>query len=196
MEIKGERVIIAPLKIEDVYCMREWGYHEDSLLMDYNFPSMNDSELHGWYNIKTFGRSKEYYGVTNREGKLVGYMGIKNIKKIKKEATLGIVFDPNHINKGYGTEAITTYLNYYFNEMKMKTLLLEVAKFNKRALRCYEKSGFVVIDVYLDKFFNQDMDLTDPYYLQEKSSFVIKGGKIYNYIYKMKVDRKSFLKER
>jgi RimJ/RimL family protein N-acetyltransferase len=157
---------------------------------------MNDSELHGWYNIKTFGRSKEYYGVTNKEGKLVGYMGIKNIKKIKKEATLGIVFDPNHINKGYGTEAITTYLNYYFNEMKMKTLLLEVAKFNKRALRCYEKSGFVVIDVYLDKFFNQDMDLTDPYYLQEKSSFVIKGGKIYNYIYKMKVDRKSFLKER
>lgn len=196
MEIKGKRVIIAPLKVEDVYCMREWGYHEDSLLMDYNFPPMNDSELHGWYNIKTFGRSKEYYGVTNREGKLVGYMGIKNIKKIKKEATLGIVFDPNHINKGYGTEAITTYLNYYFNEMKMKTLLLEVAKFNKRALRCYEKSGFVVIDVYLDKFFNQDMDLTDPYYLQEKSSFVIKGGKIYNYIYKMKVDRKSFLKER
>ncbi len=196
MEIKGKRVIIAPLKIEDVYCMREWGYHEDSLLMDYNFPPMNDSELHGWYNIKTFGRSKEYYGVTNREGKLVGYMGIKNIKKIKKEATLGIVFDPNHINKGYGTEAITTYLNYYFNEMKMKTLLLEVAKFNKRALRCYEKSGFVVIDVYLDKFFNQDMDLTDPYYLQEKSSFVIKDGKIYNYIYKMKVDRKSFLKER
>ncbi|MBU5439356.1 GNAT family N-acetyltransferase [Tissierella sp. MSJ-40] len=196
MEIKGKRVIIAPLKIEDVYCMREWGYHEDSLLMDYNFPSMNNSELHGWYKVKTFGRSKEYYGVTNREGKLVGYMGIKNIKKIKKEATLGIVFDPNHINKGYGTEAITTYLNYYFNEMKMKTLLLEVAKFNKRALRCYEKSGFVVIDLYLDKFFNQDMDLTDPYYLQEKSSFVIKDGKIYNYIYKMKVDRKSFLKER
>ncbi len=36
-------------------------------------------------------------------------MGIKYIRKILKESTLGIVFDPNYINKGYGTESILTF---------------------------------------------------------------------------------------
>ncbi len=65
----------------------------------------------------------------------------------------------------------------------MKIMYLEVAKFNKRAMRCYEKSGFSTVDMYLDRFFNQNLDLKDPYYLEESSSFVIRDGKVYNYIY-------------
>ena len=123
-------------------------------------------------------------------------MGIKKIRKIFKDSVLGIVFDPNYVNKGYGTEAIITFLDYYFNEMNMKKLYLEVAKFNKRAIRCYEKCGFKIIDTYLDEFFNQFIDKNNPYYVNEESSFVIKNKKIYNYIYKMKIDKESYLKER
>ncbi len=69
----------------------------------------------------------------------------------------------------------------------MKIMYLEVAKFNKRAMRCYEKSGFSTVDMYLDRFFNQNLDLKDPYYLEESSSFVIRDGKVYNYIYIMQI---------
>ena len=196
VEIRGDRIRLTSITLEDVYKMRNWGVHENPLLYDYNLPPLTDEEIKEWYYFKTIGNSKRYYSVYNEENKFIGYMGIKHIRRIWKEATLGIVFDPNYINQGYGTEGIITYLNYYFNEMKMKTLYLEVAKFNKRAIRCYEKSGFKVIDVYLDEFFDQTIDFNNPYFLQEKSSFVIKNGKIYNYIYKMKIDRKTYLKER
>lgn len=197
MEIRGDRIRIAPIKLEDVFAMRDWGIHKNPLLFDYNLPPLKDEDLERWYYLKTKGRSKRYYCVYNEENKFIGYIGIKNIRRILREATLGIVFDPNYINQGYGTEGIITFLDYYFNKIKMKTLYLEVAKFNKRAIRCYEKSGFEIIDVYLDKFFDQEIDLNNPYFLREQSSFVIKDGNIYNYIYKMKIDKKAyFLKAR
>ena len=176
--------------------MRLWGFHENPLIEDYNFPPMNDDEIKIWYRRKTNTISNKYYSVKDKEGKLIGYMGIKDIKRFRRQSTLGIVIDPNNVDKGYGTEILETYLNYYFTTMKMRSMLLEVAEFNKRAYRVYEKIGFKAIGYYLDEFFNSGLDLTNSYYLKEKSSFVIKGKKIYNYIYKMKISKKNFMKLR
>ena len=80
--------------------------------------------------------------------------------------------------------------------MKMRKMILEVAEFNKRAYRVYEKMGFQPAGYYLDEFFNQGLDLTNPHYLAEKSSFVIDGEKIYNYIYKMTLHKRRFFQMR
>ena len=187
VEIIGDRIRIKPIKLEDVYQMKNWGYHKNPLLSDYNLLEMTDEELKLWYKYKKRGFNQIYYSVFNEVDILIGYLGIKNIRRIWKEATLGIVLDPNYINMGYGTEIITNYLDYFFEELNMKTMYLEVAKFNKRAMRCYEKCGFSTVDMYLDKFFNQNLDLESPYYLEESSSFVLRDGRLYNYIYVMKV---------
>ena len=193
MEIIGKRVSIDKLKLQDVFEMRSWGFHENPLIEDYNFPPMNDDEIKLWFKRKTDTIFNKYYGVKNEEGKLIGYMGIKDIKRLRRQSTLGIVFDPNYINKAYGTETLESFLIYYFTEMKMKSMILEVAEFNRRAYKLYEKMGFKPVGYYLDEFFNSALDLRDPYYVEEKSSFVIKGEKIYNYIYKMKLDKKDFI---
>ena len=194
MKIQGKRVIIRELKLDDIYQMRQWGSHTNPLIEDYNFPPMSDSEIKLWYKRKTKSRYNKYYGIRNEEEKLIGYMGIKEIKFFRRESTLGIVFDPNYVDKGYGTETLILFLNYYFTEMKMKSMILEVAEFNRRAYRVYEKLGFKSIGYYLDEFFDSNLDLSSPYYIEEESSFVIKNKKIYNYIYKMKLDRMEFIK--
>lgn len=194
MRLKGERVTIRPLKVEDVFYMRNWGYHDNPLLSDYNFPTMTDNEVHTWYKFKTLPWFNRYFGVLNEENILIGYMGIKNIKKVKKESTLGIVFDPNYVSKGYGSETLRVFLNYYFKQLKMKRMYLEVAEFNKRAYKAYKNIGFKPIGYYLDEFHDTGLDLNNPYYLKHKSSFVIKGKKIYNYIYKMKITKVDFIK--
>lgn len=190
--IKGNRITITSFELEDALKMREWGFHENPLFGDYNFPLVGYDKINKWYRLKTFGINKKYFAVYNKENRLVGYLGIKNIRRILREATLGIVFDPNYINRGYGTETLEVFLDYFFNVLNMKCLYLEVAKFNKRAIRVYEKIGFIVIDKYLGEFHNQNIDLKDSYFLQEKSSFVIKENKIYNYIYKMEIDKGTF----
>lgn len=195
MKIKSKRLTIRPLIIEDVYRMRSWGRHETPLLGDYNFPDMTDKEIQKWFRYKTYKWTNKYYGVINEENKLIGYMGIKGIKRIKRESTLGIVFDPNYMNRGYGTETLVLFLKYYFKEMKMKSMYLEVAEFNRRAYRVYEKLGFKNVGYYLDLFHDSSLNLNNPYFIQEKSSFVITDKKIYNYIYKMKINKKDFIEK-
>lgn len=193
MQIKGKRITIRPLELKDVYQMRNWGYHKNPLLADYNFPILTDTSIQKWYKIKTKSWFDKYYGVLNNDDILIGYMGIKNIKLIRRESTLGIVFDPNYIDKGYGSEALKYFLNYYFNEMRMKRMYLEVAEFNTRAYRVYENMGFVPVAYYLDEFFDHNLDLMGSYYLDAKSGFVISDEKIYNYIYKMRLNKEDFL---
>lgn len=192
MEIKGKRVSIKDLKIEDAFQMRDWGFHKNPLLSDYNFPRMTDREIEKWYLLKTCSFKDKYFAIRDEESKLIGYMGIKNIKLIKKESTLGIVLDPDKMDKGYGTEALSLFLNYYFTEMNMKKMYLEVAEFNTRAKRVYEKVGFTEDGYYLDLFYDKKLDLLSRYYLDKKSSFVIDGKKIYNYVYRMKLEREDF----
>jgi len=196
MELRGNRIKITPMKMEDVYNFKNWGIHENPLLADYNLSHLSDGELEEWYYYKTNRPNQIYFSVFNEENRMIGYFGIKNIRKILKDAILGIVFDPNYVNQGYGTETIMTFLDYYFNVLKMRKLYLEVTKYNRRALRCYQKNGFKIVAEYLYEFFDQNIDTNNPYFINEQSSFVIKKGKIYNYIYKMEIDKKAYLKVR
>lgn len=196
MEIVGSRITIKPLEVIDVFHMRYWGKHENLLLEDYDFPFYTDDEIKRWYKAKTKSIFNKYYAIRNQEGFLIGYLGIKDIRYILRSSTLGIVLDPNYVDQGYGTEILETFLEHYFTKMKMRRMFLEVAEFNSRAYRVYEKIGFVSIAYYLDEFHNHRLNLYDKNYLVSKSSFVITKKKIYNYIYKMKLDRKIFLKAR
>jgi len=193
MRIESERLVITILKIEDAFDMRKWGLHTNSLFDDYNFPFDKDEEVKRWFKYKTYTIKNKYFSVKNKNGELVGYLGIKKRSFIRKSSFLGIVFDPNNLDKGYGTESLSAFLDYYFTRMRMKVMYLEVAEFNLRAISLYEKLGFKKIGYYLDYYPNQDLDLEGKDFIEAKSSFVIDDKKIYNYIYKMKLDKDTFL---
>lgn len=193
MEIIGDRITIRPLSLEDVFNMKKWGMHKNPLLSDYNFPDMSDSQIRKWYDMKTRSFFNKYFGIALKDGRLIGYMGIKEIKLLRKESTLGIVFDPNFLNMGYGTETLKYFLRYYFTQMNMKRMYLEVSEFNNRAQKVYKKMGFENSGYYLEEFFDDDLDLNNPYFKDVQSCFVINEKKIYNYIYKMKLDKEVFL---
>lgn len=193
MVLRGDRISIRSFSLEDAFKMTEWGTHESPLLYDYNFPYVEGKDIKSWYYSKSSGWNKRYFSIYNEYEHFIGYLGIKQIKYLRKESTLGIVFDPNYLSLGYGTEALKTFMVYYFNNMNMKSLLLDVAKFNSRAIRCYEKCGFKIVGEHLDEF-NPDIKINSLRISQFDKFFVIEGEKIYNYIYEMKIDREMFLR--
>lgn len=190
----GDKIEIAALTIDDAIEMRSWGLHKNPLLFDYNFPYENDYEIKKWFRSKTFSIRNKYYSIKNTEERLIGYMGIKNKNFLLKTSFLGIVFDPDLVNMGYGTQTLKLFLPYYFNQLGMKTLYLEVSEFNERAFKLYKKIGFVEDGYYLDLFSNQDLDLTSEEFKRYQTCFVFKDEKIYNYIYKMKLTKNRFFK--
>lgn len=60
----------------------------------------------------------------------------------------GVQMRPNLTGKGMGTEIIKTILDFGRSEYKFNEIELYVAKFNKRAIRIYEKLGFEIIDEF------------------------------------------------
>jgi len=45
--------------------------------------------------------------------------------------------------RGYGTDTMITFLDYLFNELGLHRVYLRVQSYNTRALKCYEKCGFI-----------------------------------------------------
>ena len=83
-------------------------------------------------------RTKELH----RAGELVGRISLRDIDFAARCSVLGITFHPYRLGQGLGTDALHALLHHYFDTMGMQTLFLDVAAFNRRAHRCYEKCGF------------------------------------------------------
>jgi RimJ/RimL family protein N-acetyltransferase len=49
-----------------------------------------------------------------------------------------------YINKGYGTDAICTLCNYLHREFNCRRFILCPSARNSRAIKAYEKAGFVI----------------------------------------------------
>lgn len=47
-------------------------------------------------------------------------------------------------SKGYGTDAMNVILRFAFDELNLYRISLNVFEYNQRAIRSYEKVGFVV----------------------------------------------------
>lgn len=62
---------------------------------------------------------------------------------------LGVQMKPSFTGKGMGTEIIQAILNFGRETYKFDKIELLVAKFNKRAIRVYEKLGFVKTEEFI-----------------------------------------------
>lgn len=74
----------------------------------------------------------------------IGNMSFFNIDQIAKSAEFGIMIgNKNFWNKGYGTESVTLLLKHGFETLNFNRIMLRVFDDNPRAIRCYEKAGFL-----------------------------------------------------
>ena len=191
--IKGAKVSIRELARQDVDVMQNWGKHEDPLFFHYNFPKLTAKEGDEWFRVKTAKLRKKCFAIENEAKRVVGYLSIRDIKWMKRDSELGIVLDPDYINYGYGTEAINLFLIYYFNQLKMSSIKLRTAKYNKRAIKCYLNCGFVTIKEAPDEFEDQYNEIFyNPLYRHLKHHFQIIGGKkMTEYLY-MRITKEEF----
>ena len=75
---------------------------------------------------------------------MIGNSGFFNIDWRNRSAELGIVIgDKAYWNKGYGTEAMRLLLHHGFTTLNLHRICLRVYEENMRAIRAYEKAGFV-----------------------------------------------------
>lgn len=95
-----------------------------------------------WINNKLNENAVIFSMIDKESKKFIGNIEIMNITN--NGGDMGVVITTSEQNKHYGQEAISRIINYVFYELNFNYLDLYVFDFNKRAIHCYEKLGFVV----------------------------------------------------
>lgn len=81
---------------------------------------------------------------TLKDDRLIGFMALFGMEWAHGDSMFAIgIGEPEYRGKGYGTDALRVLLRYVFQELNLHRLGLFVFGFNDRAIRAYEKAGFV-----------------------------------------------------
>lgn len=84
-----------------------------------------------------------YWAVTTND-RCIGTAFLHSLVKNDKRARYAIgIFDPSDWGRNFGTEATRLVLDYAFQQLNLHRVDVRVLAYNKRAIRCYEKCGFV-----------------------------------------------------
>lgn len=93
---------------------------------------------------------------TLEEDRTIGLIGLDGIRWTHGDAWVGIgLGEREYWGKGFGTDAMCILLRYAFEELNLHRLSLSVFEYNPRAIRSYEKVGFIV-EGSARQFLNRD----------------------------------------
>lgn len=181
-------VTIRPLTYEDALSFEYWGVHEEAYLSDYNFLARGENEIMEWYRWK-IESPKAYYFAILEDGSPCGYVAIKNINEVMASCELGIVLDPNKVNRKIGHQALELTMDEAHKNLGLVEFNLRVACFNKRAISCYRSLGFETVYKGLAPYKADPIDFTKEENLRLKKYFFKFLFLDFFYYYKMRLRR-------
>lgn len=81
--------------------------------------------------------------VIEYNGKCIGTVGLRPYLEDNKAKFSIEIYDSNVYSCGIGTKVTKMVLNYAFQVLAYHKVFLRVLNYNKRAIKCYEKCGFI-----------------------------------------------------
>lgn len=150
-------IYLRQMTYDDTENIVEWR-NSDSVRKRFIYQGLFTKESHeNW--IKTMvetGKVAQMMICEMGTDKAVGSVYVRDIDRIHHKAEYGIFIGEKQARgKGYGTAAAKLMIRYCFEELELHRLFLRVYAENERAIRSYEKAGFVKEahlreDVYID----------------------------------------------
>ncbi|MFQ6057284.1 MAG: GNAT family N-acetyltransferase [Anaerolineae bacterium] len=143
--IQGKKVRLRAIEREDIPRFVRWLNDQELVRYLARYMPLSKAEEERWFERQLEDESGRVFAIETREGVHIGNIGLHRIDWKNSHAELGIfIGEKDYWDQGYGTDAILTLLDFAFNEMNLHRVYLHVLAFNQRAIRCYEKCGFIL----------------------------------------------------
>jgi RimJ/RimL family protein N-acetyltransferase len=145
--LDGKLVCLRGVRREDMSAYQRW--LDNPMVTEYlemGWRPSTDLDLESAYSSLVGDANNVAFVVVDRESqKPVGVCGLYLISWIARRAQFNILMgEPWSWDRGIGTEALTLLLDYGFNRLNLESVNLGVNCENRRAIRSYEKAGFIV----------------------------------------------------
>jgi RimJ/RimL family protein N-acetyltransferase len=142
--LEGQKVRLRPVEERDLPFFVEWLADKDVTrwLAAVDEPPTLEDE-HDWYESARADENGVLWSIETLDGDLVGSTDLR-LAPHAERAELGIAIqDKTRWSEGLGTDAIRLVVEYAFDELGLHRVELQTDEANARAIRCYEKVGFV-----------------------------------------------------
>jgi RimJ/RimL family protein N-acetyltransferase len=143
LDIRGERVRVRWWHSPDDTSQRRWSNYTDPCNALWNIPR-NTGVYQGLLSLANGNGSYMRYvwAIDMLPSTLIGRISLRDVDQPNRRARLGISIGAPYVGQRLGTEAMRLFLPYFFDTLGFTTMVLDVAAFNRRAVRCYERLGF------------------------------------------------------
>ena len=146
--IYGKRIRLRSAERSDLDRFVEWINDPEVTAGLTLFLPMSSVDEEKWFEIAMQRPQEEKPLVIDmKDGtdwRLIGNSGFLDFDWVARTAEVGIMIGDKTVwNQGYGTEAMTLLLHHGFETLNLNRVYLRVYAENKRAIRTYEKTGFV-----------------------------------------------------
>lgn len=143
--LETERLLLKLIDEEDAKDIVKWRNQIEVINNLFSYRGITLSEHKNWFERYLKDNSRIEFVILVRENnKKIGTIGLSNIDYKNQKAEYGILIgEKAEWGKGYAEEASFTIINYGFKELNLKKIYLHVFKANTKALKLYNKLGFV-----------------------------------------------------
>jgi RimJ/RimL family protein N-acetyltransferase len=124
----------------------EWIIDRSLRTMNAPYRPISEAQHRAWFNGICQRQDVAIFMIDEvATGSTIGTCQLRNIDNVSRSAELQIrIGDAQHHNKGLGTAAVARLVQFGFEDLNLRRISLQVFMHNGRAIRVYEKSGFVV----------------------------------------------------
>lgn len=143
--IEGEKTWLRKLERGDLSKSLNWLKDPSiNMFLSQEFRDLTEEQEIKWYEyIQNSSRDMVFAILDRSNGKYIGNCSLNKIDTEKRYCELGIVIgEKDYWNRGFGTDAINSILEFASSNLKVKTIRLNVYKYNQRAIKVYGKCGF------------------------------------------------------
>lgn len=141
----GKLVRLAASAPEDSEAFARWSHDTDYLRnMDSDVALPRSADYFSKNDRGDNPRAVNLRIRTLAEDKLIGFVVLHSIEWNNQTALLAIgIGEADYRGKGYGSDTLRLILRYAFRELNLYRVGLSVFAYNERAIRAYERVGFI-----------------------------------------------------
>lgn len=90
-------------------------------------------------------RAQQFFGVFSEADDIMGFV---ELTETDSDVVIGLGLRPDLCSRGLGQALTTEAVQAARRIAKGRKITLEVRRFNRRAIICYERSGFVIVEEF------------------------------------------------
>ncbi len=144
--LDGEIVYLRALTPDDAAAMSNWlNDDEVTRLLYQGLRPMSAAAVYEIWSREALDQNTMSFAVCRKDnGRFVGTTGVYDLQWVMRSASFRVfIGDKQSWDKGAGTDCARLMQRYGFDKLNLNRIWLGVNAANERAVRAYEKAGFV-----------------------------------------------------